>query len=172
MKVRDFAKWISENDEICQGGPTSGEGRIKDVERKTNLVIPIPLRELYRLYDGVEMPHGYIPPLQGESSLPEMLEIIKDADLGWDLATWLPFFDYQTGDYDAIEIKNAKGRVARLARCMLLGEFLVREWAELFRGMEEEDLERMAASFRFESCVEREGLNRVLREHARQAGLA
>lgn len=114
MKVRDFSKWISENDEICQGGPTSGEGRIKDVERKTGLVIPGHLRELYRLHEGVEMPHGYIPPLQGESSLPEMLEIIKDADLGWDLATWLPFFDYQTGDYDAVEIKNAKGRVARL----------------------------------------------------------
>ena len=67
---------------------------------------------------------------------------------------------------------TVEGRVARLARCMLLSEFLVLEWAELFRGMEEEDLERMAKSFGFENCVEREGLNRVLREHARQAGLA
>jgi len=114
MKVREFSKWISENDEICQGGPTSGEGRIKDVERKTGLVVPGPLRELYRLHDGVEMPHGYIPPLQGESSLPEMIDVIKEADLGWDLAAWLPFFDYQTGDYDAVEIKSPKGRVGRL----------------------------------------------------------
>lgn len=114
MKVRDFSKWCTENEELVQAGSTSGEGRIKDTEKKMGLVIPGPLRELYRLHDGVEMAHGYVPPLQGDSSLPEMIDIIKEADLGWDFATWLPFFDYQTGDYDAIEVKSPKGRIGRL----------------------------------------------------------
>ena len=114
MKVREFSKWVAENDEVVQAGPTLGEGRIKDAEKKMGIVIPGPLRELYRLHDGVEMAHGYVPPLSGEASLEEMLEVIKDADLGWDLKEWLPFFDYQTGDYDAIEVKSPKGRVGRL----------------------------------------------------------
>ncbi len=114
MKVREFLKWVAENEEFAQGGPATGEGRIKDIERKAGIVIPGPLRELYRLADGVELPHGYVPPLSGESSLPEMVDVIRKADLGWDLAQWLPFFDYQTGDYDAIEIKSPKGRVGRL----------------------------------------------------------
>jgi len=114
MKVREFSKWISENEELVQGGPTAGEGKIKDTERKMGRTIPLPLRELYRAHDGVEMAHGYVPPLQGDASLPEMVDIIVKADLGWDLENWLPFFDYQTGDYDAVEIKSAKGRVGRL----------------------------------------------------------
>ena len=65
---------------------------------------------------------------------------------------------------------TVEGRVARLARCMLISEFLVLEWAEHFRGMSEEQLERLAESFKFENCMKREGLNKVLREHARQAG--
>ena len=106
MKVRDFSKWCTENEELVQAGPTTGEGKIKDTEKKMKLTIPGPLRELYRLHDGVEMAHGYVPPLQGDSSLPEMIEIIKEADLGWDFVAWMPFFDYQTGDYDAIEVKS------------------------------------------------------------------
>lgn len=58
---------------------------------------------------------------------------------------------------------TVEGRVARLARCMLLSEFLVMEWAEHFKGMSFEELDRLAESFRFESCEEREGLNKVLR---------
>ncbi|OBZ72767.1 Glucan 1,3-beta-glucosidase [Grifola frondosa] len=61
-------------------------------------------------------------------------------------------------------------RVARLARSMLVSEFLVREWAEHFRGMVEEELERLAESFKFANCVERAGLNAVLRKHAEQTG--
>ncbi|KAI0808028.1 glycoside hydrolase [Fomes fomentarius] len=64
---------------------------------------------------------------------------------------------------------TVEGRVARLARCMLFSEFLVQEWAEHFKGMNEEQLERLAESFKFENCVKREGLNKVLREHAKQA---
>lgn len=64
---------------------------------------------------------------------------------------------------------TVEGRVARVARCILLSEFLVMEWAEHFRGMDEAQLDELAASFKFENCMEREGLNKVLREHAAQA---
>jgi hypothetical protein len=114
MKVREFSKWVAANEELVTAGQASGEGRIKDTEKKMGKIIPGPLRELYRLHDGVEMAHGYVPPLQGDSSLPEMLGIITEADLGWDLEVWLPFFSYQTGDYDAVEVKSPKGRVCRL----------------------------------------------------------
>ena len=115
MKVREFSQWAAENDDVVQLGATAGEGRIKDAEKKMGgVVVPGPLRELYRLHDGVEMAHGYIPPLAGESSLPEMLEIIKQADLGWDLKKWVPFFDYQNGEYDAMDVASPKGLVARL----------------------------------------------------------
>ena len=113
MKVREFSQWASDID-VVQLGATAGEGRIKDAEKKMGLMVPNPLRELYRLHDGVEMAHGYVPPLAGEGSLPEMIDIIRDADLGWDLKSWLPFFDYQNGDYDAMDVKSAKGRVGRL----------------------------------------------------------
>lgn len=114
MKVRDFSKWITENEEIVQAGPTIGEGRIKDAERKLKVTIPSALRELYRLHDGVEMAHGYVPPLVGESSLEEMLQVIRDAALGWDLSKYLPFFSHQNGDYDAVEVASPVGRVVRL----------------------------------------------------------
>ena len=114
MKVRDFSKWIGENEEVVQAGPTIGEGRIKDAEKKINVKIPPALRELYRLHDGVEMAHGYLPPLLGESSLEEMIAMIREADLGWDLSKTLPFFSNQNGDYDAIEVAGTAGRVVRL----------------------------------------------------------
>lgn len=46
------------------------------------------------------------------------------------------------------------------------------DWAEHFRGMDEAALDRVAQSFKFENCVEREGLNRVLRAHASQLASA
>ena len=64
---------------------------------------------------------------------------------------------------------TVEGRVARLARSMLISEFLVKEWADQFRGMTSEDLERLAESFKFENCMKREGLNKVLRDHSKQA---
>ncbi|KAH9840772.1 glycoside hydrolase superfamily [Rhodofomes roseus] len=60
-------------------------------------------------------------------------------------------------------------RMEVLARNILVGEFMVKEWAEHFRGMRDEELDKIAQSFKFENCVEREGLNRVLRAHASQA---
>ncbi|KAH9939769.1 glycoside hydrolase [Epithele typhae] len=64
---------------------------------------------------------------------------------------------------------TVEGRVARLARCMLIGEFMVKEWADHFKGMDYEQLDELAESFKFANCLEREGLNKVLRQHAEQA---
>ncbi len=50
---------------------------------------------------------------------------------------------------------------------MLVAEFLVGEWAEIFRGLDEEELDVLAKSFRFENCLKREGLNDVLKENAK-----
>ncbi|PBK61007.1 glycoside hydrolase family 5 protein [Armillaria solidipes] len=58
-------------------------------------------------------------------------------------------------------------RVTRIARTMLVAEFLVGEWAEIFRGLGEEELDVLAKSFRFENCLKREGLNDVLKENAK-----
>ena len=58
-------------------------------------------------------------------------------------------------------------RVGRLARNILVSEFLVQEWAEHFKGLELEQLDELAKSFLFEQCVKREGLNAVLTENAR-----
>lgn len=63
-------------------------------------------------------------------------------------------------------IWSVEERVTRIARTILLAEFMVAEWAEHFRGMDETQLEELARSFRFENCVKREGLNKVLREYA------
>ena len=57
-------------------------------------------------------------------------------------------------------------RTTRLCRTMLVAELMVMEWAEAFRGLDEDRLEELARSFAFENCVERQGLNEVLREYA------
>ncbi|EED80297.1 hypothetical protein POSPLDRAFT_134931 [Postia placenta Mad-698-R] len=63
-------------------------------------------------------------------------------------------------------------RVEVLARNILVSEFMVKEWAEHFRGMDEPQLEKIAESFKFENCMGREGLNKVLRAHAPQINTA
>ncbi|KAK0201036.1 glycoside hydrolase family 5 protein [Desarmillaria ectypa] len=58
-------------------------------------------------------------------------------------------------------------RMGRLARNILVAEFLVQEWADHFIGKEKEELDRIAASFRFDQCEKREGLNHILSENAK-----
>jgi hypothetical protein len=41
------------------------------------------------------------------------------------------------------------------------------EFAEQFRGMGKQELEECARSFHFDECEQREGLNKILREHAK-----
>ncbi len=58
-------------------------------------------------------------------------------------------------------------RVGRLARNILVAEFLVQEWADHFIGKDEDELDRIAASFRYDQCEKREGLNNILTENAK-----
>ncbi|KAI5244650.1 cellulase [Aureobasidium subglaciale] len=51
----------------------------------------------------------------------------------------------------------------RVIRECLLSEYLGREFAELFTGKTSEELDELAASFRFGNCVPREDLNEILR---------
>jgi hypothetical protein len=48
-----------------------------------------------------------------------------------------------------------------------LADSLQNEFAELFKGKSERELDELAGSFRFEQCVQREGLNRIMSEHAK-----
>ncbi|KAF5338703.1 hypothetical protein D9611_013365 [Ephemerocybe angulata] len=61
---------------------------------------------------------------------------------------------------------TVKERVSRIARTMLVAEYMVKEWADLFKGMEEAQLEELAKSFAFENCLKRDGLNEILTAHA------
>ncbi|KAI5803494.1 glycoside hydrolase superfamily [Peziza echinospora] len=58
-----------------------------------------------------------------------------------------------------------EARIGRLSRNMLLAEFLVQEWADHFVGKSFEELDELAASFKFENCVQREELNATLVAH-------
>jgi hypothetical protein len=58
-------------------------------------------------------------------------------------------------------------RVGRLARNILVAEFLVKEWADHFIGKSEAEIDAIAASFKFENCLKRDGLNAVLMAHAK-----
>lgn len=60
-------------------------------------------------------------------------------------------------------------RIGRLYRNIMLAEYMVREWAEHFRGLDEQQLDELAASFKFENCTKRDGLNAVLQEHHKVA---
>ncbi|KAA1470976.1 glycoside hydrolase [Dentipellis sp. KUC8613] len=57
-------------------------------------------------------------------------------------------------------------RVGRLARNILVSEFLVKEWAEHFRGKSEEEIDAIAKSFAFENCLHRDSLNKILTDNA------
>ncbi|KAF9050862.1 glycoside hydrolase [Hymenopellis radicata] len=63
-------------------------------------------------------------------------------------------------------IWSLEDRVTRITRTILVAEYLVAEWADIFRGLDEEALEELAKSFHFDNCVKREGLNEVLRNNA------
>ena len=56
--------------------------------------------------------------------------------------------------------------VFRGIRGITLAEYLIPEWAELFRGKSLEELDELAASWKFENCSGRERLNQTLRKFA------
>ena len=57
-------------------------------------------------------------------------------------------------------------RVGRLLRSILVAEYLVKEWAEHFRGKSEAQLDEIAQSFKFGNCLHRDGLNKILTANA------
>ena len=57
-------------------------------------------------------------------------------------------------------------RVTRISRTILVAEYMVKEWADLLKGLEKDELEELAKSFAFENCLKRDGLNDVLTAHA------
>ncbi|KAH7558303.1 putative cellulase [Bipolaris maydis] len=59
-------------------------------------------------------------------------------------------------------------QVERAVREGLMSEYLGWEFAELFKGKTEEDLEELAKSFAFENCIKRDGLNMILQEDGRK----
>ncbi|KAF8966808.1 glycoside hydrolase [Flammula alnicola] len=57
-------------------------------------------------------------------------------------------------------------RVTRISRNILMSEFLIKEWAEHFVGKDLDELDRIAASFKFDGCLKREELNTILTANA------
>ena len=61
---------------------------------------------------------------------------------------------------------RTKQHVERAVLQTFLAESFVEEFARLFEGKDEAELESLAKCWSFEECVQREGLNRILKEHA------
>jgi endoglucanase len=61
---------------------------------------------------------------------------------------------------------GSKREIELLVRNILLAEPLLPEYAELFRGMGEDEIDATMRSFRFENCVKREGLAGILSEYS------
>ena len=57
-----------------------------------------------------------------------------------------------------------------LVRNILLAEPMLPEYGELFRGMDEGEIDAMMRSFAFENCVRREELASILSERAVGSG--
>jgi len=62
-----------------------------------------------------------------------------------------------------------EGHVHRVLREMLISELLTFEYASYFQGKSLEELDELAASFKLENCIRRDGLNDILREDAGMA---
>jgi hypothetical protein len=59
-----------------------------------------------------------------------------------------------------------EGHIHRVLREMLFSEVLCWEYASYFEGKSFEELDELAASFKLENCVRRDGLNDILRADA------
>jgi hypothetical protein len=73
----------------------------------------------------------------------------------------------------ALDEDRLRGRLRTLVRAVALPEHLLPLFAERFRGMDEDEIDRMMQSFRLDRCVVRTPLVAVLRRHmARPASAA
>lgn len=61
---------------------------------------------------------------------------------------------------------NTERHVLRAVFQTFLAASFEDEFAELFKGMSEGELEGLARSFHFDECVQRRGLNEILKSHA------
>lgn len=62
---------------------------------------------------------------------------------------------------------NTEMHVTRSVMYTFLAASFSDEFASLFKGMDEKELEEMARSFHFDECLQREGLNKILTDHAK-----
>jgi hypothetical protein len=61
--------------------------------------------------------------------------------------------------------------IGRAVLQTFVSQALQTEFARLFEGFEFDDLEKCARSFHFDECVQREGLNKIMSEHAKLSKL-
>jgi hypothetical protein len=59
-----------------------------------------------------------------------------------------------------------EGHVNRVLRELLISELLTYEYASYFEGKSMEELDELAASFKFDNCLQRKGLNDILKADA------
>ncbi|KAK4189824.1 family 5 putative glycoside hydrolase [Podospora australis] len=64
------------------------------------------------------------------------------------------------------QVWKIEGHIHRVLRETLMSEILCWEYASYFEGKTLEELEELAASFKIENCLKREGLNEILRKDA------
>ncbi|EXJ96270.1 hypothetical protein A1O1_01396 [Capronia coronata CBS 617.96] len=81
------------------------------------------------------------------------------------LVKWIDFVSPTANDVYPSTWNTAR-HVERPVLQTFLAETFVGEFAELFRGKGEEELEELAKSFAFESCVQRDGLNKIMADYA------
>jgi hypothetical protein len=61
---------------------------------------------------------------------------------------------------------DTRKHVDRVVLQMYLADSFAAEYAELFRDKSKDELEELAKSFSFEACKKRDGLNKIMSEHA------
>lgn len=62
-------------------------------------------------------------------------------------------------------IMNISSYIARVTREMLFSQYAQHEYADLFVGLDFDELDELAASFKFENCCQRQQLNEILRKY-------
>ena len=61
---------------------------------------------------------------------------------------------------------NTARHIERQVLQTFLAETFCQEFAELFRHKDQVALEELAQSFSFDNCIQRDGLNKIMSEHA------
>jgi hypothetical protein len=61
---------------------------------------------------------------------------------------------------------GVRRHIAQLVRHILISEALLEEWAERFRGVTADDIDRLMQSFLFNNCCQRSELAQILASYA------